>query len=70
MENKDVYSIDLGFYPMQIIDEQRAAVKAQQIKEEQEAYRAYVQQCKLKKMSIDDINRELEMVRTNKYRRR
>lgn len=70
MTTDQMYSMDLGFYPMQVINEEKEALKIQKLKEEQEAYRAYAKQCKIRKMSVDDINRELEMSRINQYKRR
>lgn len=60
-----MYSMDLGYYQTQIKPE-----PVKKLTDEQQAYKDYVQQCKRNRMSVREINDELERVRVNQYKRR
>lgn len=64
MTTDQMYSMDLGYYPTKQIKQEPVKV----LTNEQQAYKDYVKQCKINRMSVQDINREFEMARFNQFK--
>lgn len=67
MTNDEMYSQNLGFYPTKQLQK---IEPVKQLTEEQAAYKAYVKQCQINRMSVREINEELERVRVTTKKQR
>lgn len=67
MTNDEMYSQNLGYYPIKQLQKVQPVIE---LTEEQAAYKAYAQRCKINRMSVQEINAEMERVRLTTKKQR